>query len=243
AIKILNASKFALGFGDAPADPAGRLAADPAVVTDPLDRALLAQLADVIEQATAANDDMDYARALEVIEPFFWAFCDDYIELVKERAHGNSPAGEAGAASARAALAITLEVLLRLFAPVVVFATEEVWSWWRGGSVHTQAWPEAAPLREAAAGQDAALVDTVAQAAITLRRIKSDAKVSQKTPILSVTVVAPQAALAHLEAAAGDLTALGRIEKLELVAGEVEGILTRDVELGEPPVKQPRNQG
>src|SRR5699024_11119695 len=236
AIKILNASKFALGFGEAPADPAGLLAADPAVVTDPLDRALLAQLADVIEQATAANDEMDYARALEIIEPFFWAFCDDYIELVKERAHGNSPAGEAGAASARAALAITLEVLLRLFAPVVVFATEEVWSWWRGGSVHTQAWPEAAPLREAAAGQDAALVDTVAQAAITLRRIKSDAKVSQKTPILSVTVVAPQAALAHLEAAAGDLTALGRIEKLELVAGEVEGILTRDVELGEPPV-------
>ena len=243
AIKILNASKFALGFGEAPADPSGRLAADPSVVTDPLDRALLAQLATVVEQATAAHDDMDYARALEVIEPFFWAFCDDYIELAKERAHGNSPAGEAGAASARASLAITLEVLLRLFAPVVVFATEEVWSWWRGGSVHTQPWPEAGPLKEAAAGQDAALVDSVAQAAITLRRIKSDAKVSQKTPILSVTVVAPPATLAHLEAASADLTALGRIEKLELVVGEGEEILTRDVELGEPPVKQPRNQG
>ncbi|MGO1284885.1 MAG: class I tRNA ligase family protein, partial [Brachybacterium sp.] len=123
------------------------------------------------------------------------------------------------------------------------FATEEVWSWWRGGSVHTQPWPEAGPLKEAAAGQDAALVDSVAQAAITLRRIKSDAKVSQKTPILSVTVVAPPAALAHLEAASADLTALGRIEKLELVVGEGEEILTRDVELGEPPVKQPRNQG
>ena len=243
AIKILNASKFALGFGEAPADPAGRLAADPSAVTDPLDRALLAQLADVVDQATAANEDMDYARALEAVEPFFWAFCDDYIELVKERAHGNSPAGEAGAASARAALAITLEVLLRLFAPVVVFATEEVWSWWRGGSVHTQPWPEAGPLAEASAGQDAALVDSVAQAAITLRRIKSDAKVSQKTPILSVTVVAPEAALSHLEAASADLMALGRVEKLELVAGEGEEILTRDVELGEPPVKQPRTQG
>src|SRR5699024_3096004 len=126
AIKILNASKFALGFGEAPADPAGRLAADPSVVTDPLDRALLAQLAEVVEQATSAFDELDYARSLEVVEPFFWAFCDDYIELAKERAHGNSPTGEAGAASARAALAIALEVLLRLFAPVVVFATEEV---------------------------------------------------------------------------------------------------------------------
>src|SRR5699024_1020340 len=215
----------------------------PAVVTDPLDRALLAQLADVVEQSTAAFDEMDYARSLEVAEPFFWAFCDDYIELVKERAHGNSPDGEVGAASARAALAIALEVLLRLFAPVIVFATEEVWSWWREGSVHTQPWPEAAPLREAAAGQDAALVDSVAQAAITLRRIKSDAKVSQKTPILSVTIEAPQEALAHLEAASADLTALGRIEKFELVTGQGEEILTRDVELGEPPVKQPRAKG
>ena len=243
AIKILNASKFALGFGEAPADPSGRLAADPAVVTDPLDRALLAQLADVVEQSTAAFDEMDYARSLEVAEPFFWAFCDDYIELVKERAHGNSPDGEVGAASARAALAIALEVLLRLFAPVIVFATEEVWSWWRGGSVHTQPWPESAPLREAAQGQDSALVDSVAQAAIVVRRIKSDAKVSQKTPILAVTVEAPAAALAHLEAAAADLTALGRIERLELVAGAGEEITTRDVELGEPPVKQPRSKG
>ncbi|WP_193107421.1 valine--tRNA ligase [Brachybacterium sp. FME24] len=240
AIKILNASKFALGFGAAPVDPAGRLAADPAAVTDPLDRALLARLAQVVEQATVAFDDMDYARSLEVTEPFFWAFCDDYIELVKERAHGNSASGEAGAASARAALAIALEVQLRLFAPVIVFATEEVWSWWRGGSVHTQSWPQAAPLQDAAAGQDAALLDSVAQAAISVRRIKSDAKVSQKTPILRVKVVAPQTALAHLEAAAADLTALGRIDALELVSGESDDILTEDVELGEPPVKKPR---
>ncbi|TNY03136.1 hypothetical protein EW661_23925, partial [Escherichia coli] len=72
--------------------------------------------------------------------------------------------------------------------------------------------------------------------------IKSDAKVSQKTPILAVTVEAPAAALSHLEAAAADLTALGRIEKLELVAGGEE-ISARDVELGDPPVKQPRNKG
>ena len=243
AIKILNASKFALGFGEAPADPAGLLAADPAAVTDPLDRALLANLAEVVEQSTAAFDDMDYARVLELVEPFFWAFCDDYIELVKERAHGNSPTGPAGADSARAALAIALEVQLRLFAPVVVFATEEVWSWWRGGSVHTQAWPQAAPLRSAAQGQDASLLDTVAQAAIVVRRLKSDAKVSQKTPVLSVTVRASQAGAAHLEAARGDLMALGRIEALEIAAGDVDTITTEDAELGEPPVKQPRNQG
>lgn len=241
AIKILNASKFALGFGEAPADPSGALAADPSVVTEALDRAMLAQLAEVVDTATAAFEDMDYARALEVVEPFFWTFCDDYIELVKNRAHGN--AGEAGAASARAALAIALEVLLRLFAPVIVFATEEVWSWWRSGSVHAQPWPTSDGLRAAAAGQDPALLATLSQAVIAVRRIKSDAKVSQKTPILTLTLAVPQTALAQVEAARSDLEALGRIEAMTLVGAETDEVTTADVELGEPPVKQPRQKG
>jgi valyl-tRNA synthetase len=240
AIKILNASKFALGFGQAPADPAGRLAADPSVVTQALDRALLAELAQVVETATAAYEQMDYARALEVTEPFFWTFCDDYIELVKERAHGNSPSGQAGADSARAALAITLEVLLRLFAPVIVFATEEVWSWWREGSVHTQPWPEAAPLRDAAGGQDPVLLDTLSELAIAVRRIKSDAKVSQRTPLVRVTVQVPADRTAMAEAGREDLIALGRIEDLTLAGGDVDEVTTSDVELGEPPAKKPR---
>ncbi|MCS6712294.1 valine--tRNA ligase [Brachybacterium sp. EF45031] len=236
AIKILNASKFALGFGAAAADPAGRLAADPAAVTEALDRALLAALADVVDQATAAMDQMDYARALEVTEPFFWTFCDDYIELVKERAHGQS--GEAAAASARAALAIALEVLLRLFAPVIVFATEEVWSWWREGSVHTAPWPQSAPLREAAAGTDASVLATLSELAIVVRRVKSDAKVSQRTPLLRVTVTVPQDRLESAESGRGDLEALGRIEDLTLIAGDA--VAVTDVELGEAPPKAPK---
>ena len=238
AIKILNASKFALGFGEAPTDPSGQLAADPSAVTEPLDRSLLAALAQVVDQATAALEDLDYARALEVVEPFFWTFCDDYIELVKARAHGD--ADDPATASARAALAIVLDVLLRLFAPVIVFATEEVWSWWRDGSVHTQPWPEAAPLRAAAEGADAALLGAVSQAAIAVRRIKSDAKVSQKTPILSFTLTLPQGAVDHIEAARGDLEALGRIESMTLACGGEE-ITVSDVELGEAPPKPARN--
>ena len=241
AIKILNASKFALGFGTAPADPAGRLAADPAMLTEAVDRSLLASLAEVVDAATAAMDGMDYARALEVAEPFFWMFCDDYIELVKERAHGNAATGEAGAASARAALAIALDVLLRLFAPVIVFATEEVWSWWREGSVHTQPWPQAAPLREAATGTEPALLTTLSELVIAVRRIKSDAKVSQKTPILRATLTVPQGRAELAEAGREDLMALGRIEELTVTDADVESATAADVELGEPPVKQPRS--
>ena len=241
AIKILNASKFALGFGSAPEDPAGRLAADPALVTQPLDRSMLAGLADVVTAASDAFAAHDYARAIEHIEPFFWTFCDDYIELVKRRAHGDD--GEQAALSARAALTIALEVQLRLFAPYLPFATDEVWSWWREGSVHAQSWPTAEPLADAAAGESAALLDAVSGAIILVRKAKSDAKVSQKTPLLNGTLLLPADQVELFTKGEADVKHLGSIESLEVraLASADEPAQLTDVQLGDPPPKQPRN--
>ncbi len=213
AIKLLNASKFAFGMGVTEE----HIVADDAaaqVITEPLDRALLAKLRTVVDQTTGQFENYDYARALDIMESFFWSFTDDYVELVKDRAYGAQ--GEAAQASVRATLATALDVLLRLFAPVLPFATDEVWRWWRHGSVHAAAWPQAAAL-DAVAGSPAVL-DAVSEALTGLRRAKAEAKVKQRTEILSARITGPKQALGYLESALSDLGAATRARALELVS-------------------------
>ena len=138
AIKLLNATKFALAIGredenhhvGAPATASW----NPADVTEPLDRAAMAKMALVVREATESLNNYEHSKALEVIENYFWQFCDDYIELVKNRAYGTADAtghvpSEKAVKSARTALGLGLDAFARLLAPYLPYATEEVWSW------------------------------------------------------------------------------------------------------------------
>jgi valyl-tRNA synthetase len=208
AIKVLNAAKFVYSFEL----PSGEFE-----ITQPLDRDLLASFAGVIETATEALDGYDHARALETTEKFFWTFCDDYLELVKERAYGATTPAEQ--ASAVLALRTVLEGLLRLLAPYLPFATEEVWSWTHDESVHRAPWPTVAELGLADGETSSGLVGLVGQALIFVRRAKSDAKASQKTPVASAVITGPTAQLELVKLAAGDLAAVGKIAELSFTEG------------------------
>ena len=234
AIKVLNASKFALSFGEVEASRDLT-----SLVTRPLDRAMLAALGDVVDQASRAYESMDYAKALEVTEAFFWTFCDDYLELVKDRAYGGRDVAvsEESAASARAALRLALSILLRLLAPVVVFATEEVWSWFNDGSIHRATWPDRSELTGAGEA-DPALLAAVGEVLARVRKAKSEAKVGMRAEISSMTLVGPAAGLEHVRAAESDLTAAGHITTLTYAVGEELGV--RDAAIIAP---EPRQRG
>ena len=218
AIKVLNATKFALSFGEVDGDLG-------AAVTQPLDQAMLAGLADVVLKATKGFDAYDHTRALEVTEAFFWTFCDDYLELVKERAYGGQ--GDEAAASARASLRIALDVLLRLLAPFLPYATEEVWSWWHEGSVHRASWPAPDGLTGIAGQADPAILGAVGAALAGVRKAKSQAKVGMRADVQSAVLTGPPATLEQIRLASGDLIAAGRIAALDYQPAETFAV--RDV--------------
>ncbi|RRC94569.1 valine--tRNA ligase [Schaalia canis] len=239
AIKVLNASKFALTMGGEGAD----LDLDPSHVTEALDRSVLAELREVVRVSTEALAAYDHVKALETTETFFWTFCDDYLELVKERAYNREGLwDEESARSARAALAIVINTVVRLLAPFLPFVTEEVWSWYREGSVHTAAWPTVDEL--AAVEGDAEVLRGASAALIVLRRVKSEAKVSPRTPFLAVTVAAPGALVETLKLVERDLRAATKIEGVMNVeaVGEAEGddaaVAVTSSELGEAPARK-----
>jgi valyl-tRNA synthetase len=218
SIKLLNASKFVLS----------RLG-DEGEVTAALDQAMLAGLAGLVEEATAAFDGYDYARALERTESFFWSFCDDYLELVKSRAYGGQ--GDEAAASANRALTLSLSTLLRLFAPFLPFVTEEVWSWWKEGSVHRAAWPAAGEL-DGSAGGDPLVLDVAATVLGEVRKAKTAAKTSMRADVARTVVRDSHDRLAALALVEADVRDAGRIA--ELVTEEAE-TFSVEVELAPPP--------
>ena len=199
AIKLLNAARFALSF-DMPKGVTE--------VSEPIDKAMLARLGQVIETATKAFDSYDHTKALETTETFFWTFTDDYLELVKERAYSQEGYSPEEIGSAVLALRQALGVLVRLLAPFLPFAAEEVWSWWQEGSVHQAAWPVAAEI----SGESPELLTAASEALIAIRKSKTDQKLSMKAEISNMVLAGP----AILEQAQRDLAAVGRIQNLEL---------------------------
>ncbi len=202
--KIFNAGKYVLLQGGTPGP-----------ITAELDRAFAYRLRGLVEQVTASFEEFDYAHALQDTESFFWAdFTDTFLELVKGRARQ-------GDGSATAALRLGLGVLLRLFAPVLPYITEEVWSWafaeeTGARSIHRAPWPGAADFAGVAAPADPASFDAAVACLAAVNKGKSEASVSGGRVVTRLVAAANPATLDRLRPVAADVMSAARVEGHEL---------------------------
>ena len=224
ATKILNASKLVLNL---PGNDPAEWSLDK--VTNPVDTSMLETLFGVVNLATQALDEYEYTDALEATERFFWTFCDDYIEFVKERAYGEDDRHAPETESARSALGIALTTLLKLFAPYCPFVTEEVWSWWHEDSIHRSSWPV---VERELPDADMEVLETVSAVLIAVRGAKSAAKTSMKSPVESMTISGDSDTLDRIRLVVSDLTAVSHLTG-EITWNGTDAPLSIEVRLAE----------
>ena len=205
-MKIFNASKFVFMI----LDKSGVSFTDDyhRHITAPVDKAWAARLSGVVETANKSFEANDYAFALEMTEKCFWDFCDNYLELVKGRAYSDHPE------SAVATLMLTIDILMRLFAPFLSFTTEEVWQsrpWAKDEkSIHISSFPQVQELNEITG--NSAIYEKTAAVLNLIRKEKAEQKRSLKTPVIELTIRGDEQTLSLAKNAEEDIMNAGNVK-------------------------------
>ncbi len=205
------------------------------IISEILDQWILARLGETVAKATEAYQRYEYADALDATNQFFWAdFCDNYLELIKKRIYNEDGSFSLAARqSAIRAVYYCLDGILKLYAPVVPHVTEELYShifadaYAAHGSLHARGmWPNAENFaNNAEALQWGEVICALLE---QVRKAKSDAKRSIKTPVTLATLHLPislqqlapitkRIISAAQESALEDLKGAGNIERIDTV--------------------------
>ncbi|MEM4267895.1 MAG: valine--tRNA ligase [Candidatus Woesearchaeota archaeon] len=159
-----------------------------------IDRWILSQLHSLIRSTTEAMHAYEYTRLKSETERFFWhTFCDNYLEIVKDRFFRSEKYTEKEIASAKYTLYIVNLAVLKLMAPIMPYITEEIYQLFfasRDGarSIHISHWPEFKhEFLDGSANKIGQIVSDVVSAA---RKTKTEKNLSLKAPVKKIVITA-----------------------------------------------------
>ncbi|MEA2035923.1 MAG: valine--tRNA ligase [Nanoarchaeota archaeon] len=181
--KLWNASKFAIiHLEDYKLEKPKNLEA--------IDKWILSRVSEIIKNSTESFDKYEYSRTKADVENFFWhEFCDNYLEIVKDRLYNPDKRGKDSRLSAQYGLYNTLLAILKMMAPIMPFITEEIYQLYfakhdKSKSIHVSSWPEPIKKDEKAEKVGELAIYAVQKA----RQAKSEQNLSLKSPLKNLFI-------------------------------------------------------
>ena len=180
------------------------------------DRWILSRTQRLVRRVTDLFRDYEYATAKSETEAFFWKdLADNYLEMAKLRLYEGAPEEADGA---RWTLHHVFLTVLKLFAPILPYVTEEIYRHLfaaESASVHTSRWP--APDESLEDDWSESVGERLIEIATTVRRFKTEHGLALSAKIERLQVTAQDAALAQaLRASVSDIMSITRADKVEI---------------------------
>ncbi|MBN1156644.1 valine--tRNA ligase [Candidatus Woesearchaeota archaeon] len=215
--KLWNASKFAIKHLE---DYSGE-EAQPEI----MDKWILSKMQKLIKNSTTSLDEYEFFTTKSETEKFFWhIFCDNYLEIVKDRLYNPEKRGKEKRVAAQFTLCKTLLALLKLVAPIMPHITEEIYQLYfreneDAKSIHISGWPK---YDESFVDNDVEYIGDIAVGIIAaVRKFKSEKNVSLKTELKSLTVECSEQDMLKLEEIKDDLLATTKALELKFGKGDI----------------------
>jgi len=183
---------------------------------EPMDRWMLSKVSKIIKDATTTFDQYEYSKTKIEVEKFFWhQFCDNYLEIIKDRMYNPEGRGIEARKSAQYGLYHGLLSIIKMMAPIMPHITEEIYQLYFASkegdkSIHISKWPTLS--RDDPDSEQIGAV--VTEAVEHVRRAKSEKKVSLKTPVSQLFIKA-KIGLEEFESVKDEIKAATRAEVIE----------------------------
>ena len=219
--KLWNATRFSLMY------LSGWQQGEVSETPTPADGWIRARLVQTVQEATLAFERCEYNKAVRACETFFWGdWCDNYLEIIKDRFRPNTRFAAGEVEAARQTLLHGNYTLLRLFAPILPFLTEELYQRAidrllgddRPQSVHIAPWPQDeatgvvtvfdGQASQVALDQGGLLLELVA----AVRAARTAGKIGGGRPLQALYLAATSEQWAQLQALLPDFVAASRAE-------------------------------
>lgn len=156
-----------------------------------IDELFLDKLNSLVKSCTESFENYEYSRVKMDVEKFFWhSFCDNYLEIVKNRIY-NAEGDKKK--SAQYALYTSLLTILKLIAPIMPFITEEIYQAYfkkteKDESIHISEWPkfdkEVVSVHASVSPDGQNELDIFYEILTAIRQEKSKAQKSMKAEII-----------------------------------------------------------